>query len=564
MRYNARMLTKIVIRNFKKFRDVEVPLGNGFVFIGPNNSGKTSALQALTLWHTCLQKWMARKTSPAKRSGITLNRKDLVFSPVAHSSLLWRNRNVASAGVPRILAEFIVYGMDNDGEEWKCGLELEYTNKESVYCRPLRIDKSGKERMPIPPQVKGINIVMLPPMSGLADEEPLVQPGRINVLLGQGRTAEVLRNICFGLYEKEDGGWENLCEHLRELFGIEPHDPINTATGAIEINYKEKDNDKTFDLQSLGRGAQQVMLILAFLLYHDKGTVFLLDEPDAHLEILSQDAIYRLLKRIARERNSQIIVASHSEKLLSNAADDGSVVAFVGEKPRILGEGSTAWVRKALSDIGWEVYYEAGRKGWILYVEGKSDIHILQEFADRMNHAAKKALMNCLWRPIGTDKGTAKVGEFAALQQAVPGLRGLMLTDAEQKFENLPGGLQQIWWSKREIENYLCTRNTLLAYAGDPDIYGGIIFSKGGRQKMVEEIEIIETALAQLSKPGIFDDTGKSSENLEALMKKFSKAAKVRTLAKKDFFQLVKYVPEKEIDPEIREKLDAIAEIAGE
>ncbi|HVA23197.1 MAG TPA: AAA family ATPase, partial [Chloroflexota bacterium] len=44
------MLTKITIRNFKRFDDVEIELGSPVVFIGPNNSGKTSALQALALW----------------------------------------------------------------------------------------------------------------------------------------------------------------------------------------------------------------------------------------------------------------------------------------------------------------------------------------------------------------------------------------------------------------------------------------------------------------------------------------------------------------------------------
>ena len=44
------MLTKLTIRNFKRFGEVEVELGNPVVLIGPNNSGKTSAMQALTLW----------------------------------------------------------------------------------------------------------------------------------------------------------------------------------------------------------------------------------------------------------------------------------------------------------------------------------------------------------------------------------------------------------------------------------------------------------------------------------------------------------------------------------
>lgn len=41
------MLTKIIVRNFKRFGEVEIDLASPVVFIGPNNSGKTSALQAL-------------------------------------------------------------------------------------------------------------------------------------------------------------------------------------------------------------------------------------------------------------------------------------------------------------------------------------------------------------------------------------------------------------------------------------------------------------------------------------------------------------------------------------
>jgi len=37
------MLTHLRIRNFKKFHDVEIELGQRVVFIGPNNSGKTTA-----------------------------------------------------------------------------------------------------------------------------------------------------------------------------------------------------------------------------------------------------------------------------------------------------------------------------------------------------------------------------------------------------------------------------------------------------------------------------------------------------------------------------------------
>jgi len=87
------MLTKLTIRNFKRFGEVEIELGNPVIFIGPNNSGKTSALQALALWDIGLRRWNEKRTgkeTPEKRPGVTINRRDLIALPVPDANLLWR------------------------------------------------------------------------------------------------------------------------------------------------------------------------------------------------------------------------------------------------------------------------------------------------------------------------------------------------------------------------------------------------------------------------------------------------------------------------------------------
>ncbi|MCY4377893.1 MAG: AAA family ATPase [Spirochaetaceae bacterium] len=55
------MLTRLTVRNFKRFGELLVDLGNPVVFIGPNNSGKTSAMQALALWDVGLKRWNERR-----------------------------------------------------------------------------------------------------------------------------------------------------------------------------------------------------------------------------------------------------------------------------------------------------------------------------------------------------------------------------------------------------------------------------------------------------------------------------------------------------------------------
>jgi len=55
------MLTRMTVKNFKCFGSVTIELGNPVVFIGPNNSGKTTALQALALWSIGLDRWLEKK-----------------------------------------------------------------------------------------------------------------------------------------------------------------------------------------------------------------------------------------------------------------------------------------------------------------------------------------------------------------------------------------------------------------------------------------------------------------------------------------------------------------------
>ena len=347
------MLTKLICRNFKRFGEIEVELGNPVVFIGPNNSGKTTALQALTLWDIGIKRWNEhRKGRPKaeKRPGVAVNRRDLISVPVPNARLLWRNLQVRDVQridgkqqTQNVRMDIIVEGV-TAGRQWECGLEFDYANQESFYCRPLRLPEvEGKalERMPVPEEAANLNVAFLPPMSGLASNETRLDTGAINVRVGEGRTAEVLRNLCYQiLQEPEDNKkWETICQQIRELFGVELDEPnYILQRGEIEMGYRDR-SGISLDLSSSGRGLQQTLLLLAYIAAHP-GSVILLDEPDAHLEILRQRQIYQQLTEWATIHNSQIIAASHSEVILNEAADRDVVIAFLGRPHRIDDRGS--------------------------------------------------------------------------------------------------------------------------------------------------------------------------------------------------------------------------------
>ena len=570
------MLTKLICRNFKCFGEVEVELGNPVVFIGPNNSGKTTALQALALWDIGLKRWNEhRKGRPKaeKRPGVAVNRRDLISVPVPNARLLWRNLQVRDVQridgrrqTQNVRMDIIVEGV-TAGRQWACGLEFDYANRESFYCRPLRLpeaDGKALERMAVPEEVANLDVAFLPPMSGLASNETRLDPGAINVRVGEGRTAEVLRNLCYQiLRERADNKkWETICQQIKDLFGIQLDEPnYIVERGEIEMSYRGR-SGISLDLSSSGRGLQQTLLLLAYIAAHP-GSVLLLDEPDAHLEILRQRQIYQTLTELAREHDSQIIAASHSEVILNEAADRDVVIAFLGRPHRIDNRGGSQ-VLKSLKSIGFEQYAQAEQEGWVLYLEGSTDLAILQAFAENLGHPAKNILKRPFVHYVENQPQKAR-DHFYGLWEAKTDLVGFCLFDRIVSGLQTTPKLREYKWKRREIENYLCQKEVLMAWA---EAEGkrqseGPLFAKQWPSTMEKAIDEIEKVLEMLGKgsPWAPDtpDTKVSDDFLDPLFDSFFKKLGLENLMRKtNYHTLVRYVPAEQIDPEVSEVLDGI------
>lgn len=566
------MLTKVTIRNFKLFDDVDIELSDRVVFIGPNNSGKTSALQALALWEIGINRWSEKRRGagevPRKRPGVTINRRDLIAVPVPQANLLWRNLHVrepiAGKGTQNVRIDVVVEGITG-GENWRCGLEFDYANEESFYCRPLRLNE-GKDpdRLPIPERVADVRMAYLPPMSGLAANETRLDPGAINVRLGEGRTAEVLRNLCHGVLNGEAGeeNWRYITSTIESLFGVELDEPrYIPERGEISMTYTT--GRAHLDLSSAGRGLQQTLLLLAHMMANP-GSILLLDEPDAHLEILRQRQIYNLLTDTAKVHGNQLIAASHSEVILNEAADRDTVVAFVGKPHRIDDRGSQ--VLKSLKEIGFDHYYQAEAAGWVLYLEGSTDLAILRAFAQRLAHPAKELLERPFIHYVLNRPRKAQE-HFYGLREARKELVGVAIYDRLDQEPPDDPHLIQLCWERREIENYLCTKEVLLAWAkaGARTQAAGPLFERQWPDTMDETIAEIEDANKSLRKPSPWDPDAKVTDDfLDPVFSTFFDKLNLPNLMRKtDYHELAGFVAPGELDREVSTKLDAIVEIAA-
>ena len=570
------MLNRLSIRNFKRFEDVDIDLGNPVVFIGPNNSGKTSAMQALALWDIGLKKWNEKRGgrgSPKLRSGVTINRRDVLAVPHPRANLLWhdlRVRNVTRVNgvqaTENVRIDIIVEGARGNAA-WKCGLEFDFANPESFYCRPLRLGNGDSpERMAVPEDAGSVDIAFLPPMSGLAGTETRLDPGAVNVRLGEGRTAEVLRNLCYRILQERPDQWEVLVRQIKTLFGAELCEPRYVEErGELTMDYRER--GFVLDLSSSGRGLQQTLLILSYMYAHPHA-VILLDEPDAHLEVLRQRQIYRLLTESAAEGGNQIIAASHSEVLLNEAAGRDLVIAFTGTPRRIAGGSSQ--LLKALAEIGFEQYIQAEQTGWVLYLEGPTDLAILQSFAERLgNEAVVRALQRPFVRYVGNQPNQAQ-HHYYGLRDALPDLRGIAIFDRLDSKLPGHGPLACLAWRKFEIESYLCTTASLHTYASATATQEepGPLFQPGEVARRVEAmqeaISEISEALGALGRGSPWDGELKvSDEFLTPVFRAYYKKLELpHSMAKEQFHELARFVPLHEIDSEVSEKLDAIAQTA--
>lgn len=583
-----RLLHFLEIQNFKRFGDKQrIELDHPAVLIGPNNCGKTSAIQALALWSQAVKTWFdIRKTSSAKeRTSTALNRLAIVSVPVQRTRYFWHNTQVrtGSKDVPLV----ITVGVEFEKRIVPLSMCFRNQGDELVYCTP---DDVAINNLKLIEYAASINVELLYPMSGLETEEPILQPGRISVLLGQGQTAQVLRNLCMMVAKDQPDDWKRITLLMQRLFSIELGSPQETTRGAIELQYRQTNVKEPLDIAMSGRGFQQMLLIFAYL-YSHKRSVLLVDEPDAHLEILRQKQVYVLLRDIATENNSQVVMVTHSEVILNEALDNNLTLLLDGRADDLAAKKD---ISNALKHFGADHYVKARERGYVLYVEGGTDLDMLRMLAERLNHPAAsvwdervnsfyvqnnypaQSLESELERVEGGFGITPK-DHFFALRELVPGLQGVAIldNDGQNRQPFLQGGLNLVYWHRYEAENYFITPEVLRCFAlehyADMELFGGFR-------------DEIEAVLGQLILKRVFDSVEanfqtyrssaaevarllweakterlKLSDFAEEFFRRLAeKLGHAMLLKKGELHRLIAYVDSQSIPAEVGEKLDLL------
>jgi hypothetical protein len=322
--------------------------------------------------------------------------------------------------------------------------------------------------------------------------------------------------------------------------------------------------------------------------------VLLVDEPDAHLEILRQKQVFVLLRDIATQNESQVVMVTHSEVILDAALETNLTLLLEGRADNL---AKKVQIRESLKLYGTANYVRARQRGYVFYVEGGTDVDILRALAERLDHPAAgvwdetanvyyvennypETSLDSDLEKVEGGFGLAPREHFNQLRKLLPGLRGLAIldNDGRARQDSDDESLRVRYWKRYEVENYFITPSVLLGFVAKMNLGLGLFAVNTGQA---------EDVLSELIQEQVFggdrddylvwknsaSDAGRliweaktQSVKLSDFAEDFFRRLRDRTglemlLTKGEFHRLVEFADLDGIPKEVKDKLDLIADL---
>lgn len=292
------------VKRFKGIRDAAFDVGSINVFIGANNSGKSSLAQLLHFGIAILQAIdLAGRWGNNSSVALSLNPTQLLYSPCVDLYALGSGGKLLEASESAI------------------ELRLTLSNGEQIVVE-IRRGRNGNIHVKVEnaPAAKTLSnlkspfTIYSPGLAGIARHETYISDGVLLRTIARGDANLVLRNILIRLSGKPEE-WSDFTGDLKQLFEqIEISVEFAPETDEHIMVFANLGTGKV-PIELAGTGVLQAVQILGYVHFFHP-SVIILDEPDSHLHPNNQRLLCKLLQGVAEERATQVFLTTHSRHVV--------------------------------------------------------------------------------------------------------------------------------------------------------------------------------------------------------------------------------------------------------
>lgn len=364
------LIQSIRLKNFKRFENFNLSARTGNILVGPNNSGKSSILDALRMAQACLR---FARTGPPRPHQVTDVGIVLGYQlPPSSMPIPLANVTTNYSGEDAIIEIRCSNGNTLFIRLNPNGQIVFYPNSTSP---SLRTSRSFRDAFPI-------DLVVVPPLGPFEETEHFVTADTVRRNESTRLSNRYFRHIWHHKGEDEFREFQNLL--MSSWPGMEIKQPEVVPAGAerafIQMFYNESRIDR--ELYWSGFGFQVWLQMLTHILRGSSESILVLDEPDIYLH----PDLQRKLLRLAQERFGQFFLATHSVEIINEASpgDVVSVSSAAKSARRVQTDEEYQSLFKYLGSVENIDFSRLGRARRLIFFEG-DDKKLLRKFAAKLD-----------------------------------------------------------------------------------------------------------------------------------------------------------------------------------
>lgn len=459
-------IASIRFRNYKRLKNFSFRTQRGNIFVGPNNSGKSSILDAFRLLDACLR--------------YTQNKRlQLLDTPLG----FFDGYEIPESACPFHLANVVTNYADEDA----C-IEFDHENGATAHIRLANdrtirffIDAGGR-RFSTSNKFRGafpVELVIVPTLSPLESEEPFIQPETVRRNRSTRLAARNFRNIWHLESSTQFALFQERVERAWTGVKLLPPELVRDMPPRIEMYFEE--DRVTREIQWAGFGFQVWLQIHTHFIRGGENAILVLDEPDIYLHPDLQHRLYNDVKDLF----DQYFLATHAIEII-NVAETSEILIIEPENrsaKRIKRDADYDAMLNYIGSAENADFAKIARIQKVLFVEGQ-DAKILRRFAKKLRFSnlsqEQKSPIFQLGGFTQWRRAESTIWAFKELLDIEVDTICLFDKDyrSSEEVDNFirsmeNSGLECLVFRKKEIENYLICANSIARAVSTRLIHSG-------------------------------------------------------------------------------------------